>query len=280
MTGTLFVVATPIGNLEDVSFRAVRQLKEVALIAAEDTRRTAVLLQRHGIATPTTSFHEHNERERLPGLLSRLERGESIAVVSDAGTPGISDPGFRLVRAALDRGLRVEAIPGASAVLTALVVSGLPIHRFVFEGFAPPKAMARRAWLEQLAGETRTVAFYEAPHRLRATLSEALAVLGDREAVVARELTKLHEEVARGRLSVLLEHFQEPRGEVTVVLAGQSENTGQCVAAPSDTDLCLEFGQLTETGLGRREALTALARRYGMPSRDLYAALERAKRHD
>ncbi len=280
MTGTLFVVATPIGNLEDVSFRAVRQLKEVALIAAEDTRRTAVLLQRHGIATPTTSFHEHNERERLPGLLSRLERGESIAVVSDAGTPGISDPGFRLVRAALDRGLRVEAIPGASAVLTALVVSGLPIHRFVFEGFAPPKAMARRAWLEQLAGETRTVVFYEAPHRLRATLSEALAVLGDREAVVARELTKLHEEVARGRLSVLLEHFQEPRGEVTVVLAGQSENTGQCVAAPSDTDLCLEFGQLTETGLGRREALTALARRYGMPSRDLYAALERAKRHD
>jgi 16S rRNA (cytidine1402-2'-O)-methyltransferase len=278
MPGTLFVVATPIGNLEDMTHRAVRVLAEASVIAAEDTRRTAVLLRRYGISTPTTSFHEHNERERLPRLIERLESGDSVAIVSDAGTPGISDPGYRLVRAALDHRIHVEAIPGPSAILASLVLSGLPTGRFVFEGFAPPRADPRSAWLQGLAKERRTCVFFEAPHRVRATLAAALDILGDREVAVVRELSKIHEEVLRGPISSVLNQLSAPRGEITVVLAPWS---GEDAAGhqPTDHDIFDEFGHMTEsTGLGRRQILAALAERFGMPVNAVYAAVERAKK--
>ena len=278
MPGTLFVVATPIGNLEDMTHRAVRVLAEAGVIAAEDTRRTAILLRRYGISTPTTSFHEHNEREKLPRLVDRLHSGESVAIVSDAGTPGLSDPGYRLVRAALDRQIRVEAIPGPSAILSSLVVSGLPTHRFVFEGFAPPRAEARRAWLQTLAREARTSVFFEAPHRVRATLAAALEIIGDREVAVVRELSKIHEEVVRGPISSVLDRLSAPRGEITIVLAPWS---GEDVPErqPTDRDIFEAFGQMTESaGLGRRQILAALAGRFRMPVNAVYAAIERAKK--
>jgi 16S rRNA (cytidine1402-2'-O)-methyltransferase len=278
MPGTLFVVATPIGNLEDMTHRAVRVLAEAGVIAAEDTRRTAILLRRYGISTPTTSFHEHNEREKLPRLIDRLHSGESVAIVSDAGTPGLSDPGYRLVRAALDRQIRVEAIPGPSAILSSLVVSGLPTHRFVFEGFAPPRAEARRAWLQTLAREARTSVFFEAPHRVRATLAAALEIIGDREVAVVRELSKIHEEVVRGPISSVLDRLSAPRGEITIVLAPWS---GEDVPErqPTDRDIFEAFGQMTESaGLGRRQILAALAGRLRMPVNAVYAAIERAKK--
>ena len=278
MPGTLFVVATPIGNLEDMTHRAVRVLAEAGVIAAEDTRRTAILLRRYGISTPTTSFHEHNEREKLPRLIDRLHSGESVAIVSDAGTPGLSDPGYRLVRAALDRQIRVEAIPGPSAILSSLVVSGLPTHRFVFEGFAPPRAEARRAWLQTLAREARTSVFFEAPHRVRATLAAALEIIGDREVAVVRELTKIHEEILRGPISSVLDRLSAPRGEITIVLAPWS---GEDVPErqPTDRDIFEAFGQMTESaGLGRRQILAALAGRLRMPVNAVYAAIERAKK--
>jgi 16S rRNA (cytidine1402-2'-O)-methyltransferase len=278
MPGTLFVVATPIGNLEDMTLRAVRVLAEASVIAAEDTRRTAVLLRRYGISTPTTSFHEHNERERLPRLIGRLESGDSVAIVSDAGTPGISDPGYRLVRAALDRQIHVEAIPGPSAILASLVVSGLPTRRFVFEGFAPARAEARRAWLQSLARETRTCVFFEAPHRVRATLAAALEILGDREVVVVRELSKIHEEVLRGPISTVLDRLSAPRGEITVVLAPWAGDDA-AEQQPTDRHIFDAFGHMTEsTGLGRRQILAALAERFRMPVNAVYAAVERAKK--
>jgi 16S rRNA (cytidine1402-2'-O)-methyltransferase len=278
MPGTLFVVATPIGNLEDMTHRAVRVLTEASVIAAEDTRRTAILLRRYGISTPTTSFHEHNERERLPRLIERLESGDSVAIVSDAGTPGISDPGYRLVRAALDHRIDVEAIPGPSAILASLVVSGLPTRRFVFEGFVPPRAEARKAWLHGLAREKRTCVFFEAPHRVRATLAAALDVLGDREVAVVRELSKIHEEVLRGPISAVLDRLPAPRGEITIVLAPWSgEDT--VAQQPTDRHILDEFGHMTKaTGLGRRQILSALAERFGMPVNAVYAAVERAKK--
>ena len=278
MPGTLFVVATPIGNLEDMTHRAVRVLAEAGVIAAEDTRRTAILLRRYGISTPTTSFHEHNEREKLPRLIERLHSGESVAIVSDAGTPGISDPGYRLVRAALDRQIRVEAIPGPSAILSSLVVSGLPTHRFVFEGFAPPRAEARRAWLQTLAREGRTSVFFEAPHRVRATLAAALEIIGDREVAVVRELSKIHEEILRGPISSVLDRLSAPRGEITIVLApwaGEDVPEQQ----PTDRDIFEAFGQMTKSAkLGRRQILAALAGRFRMPVNAIYAAVERAKK--
>lgn len=278
MPGTLFLVATPIGNLEDVTFRALRILREAAVIAAEDTRRTAGLLAHFEIRTPTTSFFEHNEREKIPQLIQRLEAGEHVALVSDAGTPGVSDPGYRLVRAAIEAGLRVEAVPGASAVLTALVASGLPTHAFIFAGFPPARRQAREKWLAALAERRETLVFYEAPHRVRETLQAALDVLGDRPAAVCRELTKLHEEVARGPLSTLVSQLDEPRGEFTLVVGPPAEAEAVPVEAPEEGRLLEEFYQLTEnSGLNRREAVSRLASRYDTPARQVYAAIERAK---
>ena len=222
--GTLYVVATPIGNAEDVTPRAIRVLSEADMIACEDTRRTGRLLAAHGIRTPTVSYFEHNEERRTPELVARMLAGETVALVTDAGTPAISDPGYRLVRAALDAGLRVVAVPGASAVIAALSVAGLPTDRFVFEGFLPARGAARRHALERLRGEHRTIVFYEAARRLAETLAELAAAFGgERSAAILREITKVHEETRRGTLGELVALFKqtEALGEVTIVVAGK-----------------------------------------------------------
>ena len=222
MAGTLYVVSTPIGNLEDLTYRAVRVLSEVDIVACEDTRHSQKLLNHYGIKTKTVSYHEHNERDRAGELLASLKSGLDVAIVSDAGTPGISDPGFRVVRMALEAGLRVVPIPGPTALVSALVASGLPSDEFFFAGFLPARSGARRTRLADLAAIPSTLVFYEAPHRIVASLEDAREILGEREAVVARELTKLHEEVLRGRLSELADKFSqaahEPRGEMVVVI--------------------------------------------------------------
>ncbi len=221
-TGTLYLVSTPIGNLEDITLRALRVLKEVELIAAEDTRRTRRLLRHYQISRPLISYHDHNKEARSPSLLEKLNSGKSLALVSDAGTPGISDPAFYLVRLAIQHGVPVVPVPGPSALISALIVSGLPPDRFAFEGFLPAKSGRRRKKLQALAGEERTILFFESPYRLKRTLEDILEIMGDRRATVARELTKKFEEVARGTVAHLLDHFEEkkPRGEVVIVLAG------------------------------------------------------------
>jgi len=221
-SGTLYLVSTPIGNLEDITLRALRVLKEADLIAAEDTRRTRLLLQRYQISRPMTSYHDHNKEARSPFLLDKLLQGKSVALASDAGTPGISDPAFYLVRLAIEHGVPVVPVPGPSALVSALIVSGLPPDRFAFEGFLPSKSGRRQSRLKALAREERTLLFFESPHRLKRTLEDILEVLGDRRAAVARELTKKFEEIARGSVSQLLDHYGEkkPRGEVVIVLAG------------------------------------------------------------
>ena len=219
MPGILYVVATPIGNLEDVTFRAIRVLREVAVIAAEDTRRTARLLQHYSISTPTTSLHEHNERARTPSLISRLARGESVALVSDAGTPVVSDPGAVLVAAAHAAGIRVEPVPGPSAALAAVSASGLQAEQVLFVGFPPSRSIARKRWLETLRDESRVIVFFEAPHRIRATLADLLAIFGDRVVAIGRELTKAYEELVVNPISLHLEHFTEPKGEFTLVVS-------------------------------------------------------------
>jgi 16S rRNA (cytidine1402-2'-O)-methyltransferase len=276
--GILFLVATPIGNLEDVSLRALRVLREADLVAAEDTRHSAKLLHHYDIRRPTTSLHEHNEAEKVPALVAQLSAGARIAVVTDAGTPSVSDPGFRLVRAAIAAGIRVEAIPGPSAALTALVASGLPTDAFVFAGFPPPRATARATWLESLRDERRTLVFFEAPHRIRQTLEDVLRILGDRQVALGRELTKLHEEFLRGPLSSVLPLVSHPLGEFTIVLSGKSEDKANDAAQVHDSQILSEFCCLTENGRGRREAISELAKLHGMRSRDVFSALDRARR--
>ena len=217
MPGTLFVVATPIGNLEDITARALRVLREASIIAAEDTRRTANLLARYAIVTPTTSLHEHNEAQKSASIVERLQRGENIALVSDAGTPTISDPGLRLIRTAIEAGLRVESIPGPNAAIAALAASGLPADTFVFLGFPPTRSKARSDWFERARAVGGTVVFFEAPHRIRETLGELRRVAGDCPVVVCRELTKIHEELVRGPISEVLDRLDAPVGEFTVV---------------------------------------------------------------
>ena len=276
-SGTLFLVATPIGNLEDVTLRALRILRTADLVAAEDTRHTAKLLTHYDIRTPTPSLHEHNEHEKVPALVARLLCGATIALVTDAGTPSVSDPGFRLASAAIAARVRVEAIPGASAVLAALVASGLPTDAFVFAGFAPPKSTARQGWFTALADERRTIVFFEAPHRIVAALGDALHVLGDRTVAVGRELTKLHENWVRGPISDVLHVLGEPRGEYTVVVAGLTDESPTRSSQVTDQQLLDDFCRMTENGLGRRDALSALAKRHGMRSRDVFAAIDRAR---
>src|SRR5438128_6319958 len=221
--GILYVVATPIGNLEDVTLRALRVLGEVDLIAAEDTRRTRTLLERHGIARPLTSYYDAVERDRAPAIIARLQAGASVALVSDAGTPGIADPGYHLVRGALAAGVPVVPVPGPSALTALVSVAGFPAERFVFEGFLPSRPGPRAARLAALAHEPRALVFFDAPRRRAAFLAAAEAALGDRAAALARELTKRHEEILRGRLSALRERVARRaslRGEVTVLVAG------------------------------------------------------------
>jgi 16S rRNA (cytidine1402-2'-O)-methyltransferase len=275
---TLFLVSTPIGNLEDITLRALRVLREASLIAAEDTRHTAKLLSHFDIRTPSTSFYEQVEHEKTPRLLERLAAGDTIALVSDAGTPGVSDPGYRLVKAAIAAGVRVEAVPGASSVLAALVPSGLPTGAFSFLGFPPPREQARDRWLEALADRRETLVFFEAPHRVRESLEAIRRVLGDRQISLGRELTKLHEEFIRGSVTEVLDRMTAPRGEFTLVVAGADEDKPTVEPLPDAQSLLIEFGRLIESGrMSRRDAVNSLAARYGVTSKELYRAVETAK---
>jgi 16S rRNA (cytidine1402-2'-O)-methyltransferase len=279
MPGTLFVVATPIGNLEDITMRALRVLREATLIAAEDTRRTSHLLARYAIQTPTTSLHEHNEGRKAAALVARLVAGESVALVSDAGTPTISDPGQHLIRQALDAGIRVEPVPGPNAAIATLAVSGFETDAFTFLGFPPTRSKDRKRWLERLCASGPVVVFYEAPHRIRRTLADLLTVVGDGQVVIGRELTKKHEELVRGPISIAQNSLAEPKGEFTIALKiGRITNNGERVL-PSDSSILAEFGHATKCAeLSRREILISLAEKYGMTPNDMYAAIERAKK--
>ena len=275
------MVATPIGNLEDISARALRVLREVAVIAAEDTRRTGNLLARYGITTPTTSFHQHNEQGKAEALIARLQQGQNVALVSDAGTPTLSDPGHLLVRRLLDEGIRVEPIPGPNAAVAALSASGYPASSFTFLGFPPVRSDDRKRWLNDLASAGRPVIFYEAPHRLRTTLEQLQARFGDSEIVVARELTKVHEEFVKGPISHSLSHFIEPTGEFTIILdAGRLPDVAQrsSQACHSDADIADEFSLMTKSRTHtRRQAVSSLAKKYAMPARDVYQIVEKSK---
>ncbi|MBN2438669.1 MAG: 16S rRNA (cytidine(1402)-2'-O)-methyltransferase [Deltaproteobacteria bacterium] len=272
--GTLYVVATPIGNLEDITLRAIRILKEVRLIAAEDTRRTRILLDKYGITTPLTSLYDQNEAKKSGLLIARLLKGEDVAYVSDAGTPGISDPGYILVREAVLQGIRVAPIPGASALIAALSVSGLPMDSFVFLGFLPSKPVRRRKWLASLREEERTLIFYESPHRLPASLKDIAAVLGDREVVVSREMTKIHEEFLRGPAGVVTAGMGNGavKGEVTLIVAGRAGEIPEC----TDAEIIRRCGQLQrEAGeeLSRRDMADRIAQETGVSRRRIYRVL-------
>ena len=274
MAGILYVVATPIGNLEDVTLRALKVLRDVSIVAAEDTRRTARLLQHYSIPTPTTSLHEHNERQKAPKLIERLLAGDSIALVSDAGTPVVSDPGQALIAAARDAGVRVESIPGASAVMAAVAASGLDTREFTFLGFPPNRSIDRKKWLAAAAAQPRLVVFFEAPHRILGMLTDLSAVAGgDRVVGLARELTKTHEELVIQPIHVLLARFKEPRGEFTVLLPPATHAGAERESIDPET-IAREFGELTNNGrLKRREALKVLAERYGVAVNALYKLL-------
>lgn len=271
MAGTLYLVATPIGNLEDITLRAVRILKQVNLIACEDTRQTRKLLNHYGIQTRVVSYHEHNEAQRTPELLARLRAGDSIALVSDAGTPLVSDPGYRLVERAVAEGVRVEPVPGPSALLAALTASGLPSNRFYFAGFLPAGAGQRRKELEQLKDLETTLIFFEAPHRILKTLADLEEVFGQRPVVLARELTKIHEEFLRGApadLRAELERRAPVRGEFTVVVGPAPAPHREEQQVP----LACEVEECVRSGMTRMEAIKAVARRRGLSKREVYAA--------
>jgi 16S rRNA (cytidine1402-2'-O)-methyltransferase len=271
--GRLYLVATPIGNLEDITLRALRVLREADVIACEDTRQTRKLLERHRIDQDLLSYHEHNERERAAELVERIEAGQSVALVSDAGMPLVSDPGRHLVDRCIERGIRVIPIPGPSAFLAALAASGLETEEFLFAGFLPARAGERGRRLLALASEPRTLVFYEAPHRLAAALHDALEILGDRRAVVARELTKIHEEFRRGRLSELAGEYERtaPRGEITLLIApAEAAAPAAGVAAAS---LAERVAELQGQGLDRKAALKQAARERGMAKREAYRQL-------
>ncbi len=274
MPSELFIVATPIGNLSDMTFRAVETLKSVDLIACEDTRHSRKLLDHYGIDKPLVSLHEHNEASRSAELAGRMAEGLSIALISDAGTPIVSDPGFRLVREVLSRGIRVTPIPGPSASVAALAASGLPSNEFFFAGFLPRKEGERRRRLEQLSRMGSTIILYEAPHRILATLGEVAAVMGDPEICIARELTKLHEEFLRGRageVAAQLRSRGEIRGEFTLLIAPRLE---------SDEELGVEeeVMALIGTGMKKIDAIKAVARNRGLGKRDVYEAMENYER--
>ena len=273
MSGTLYLVATPIGNLADITHRALQVLKDVDLIACEDTRHTHKLLRHYAITTKTISYHEHNEQQRAAHLIDLLKQGSDVAVVSDAGTPSISDPGFRLVRAAIESDVPVVPVPGPSALISALIAAGLPTDEFFFAGFLPSRSNARRAKLNELRSIPGTLIFYEAPHRLAMTLSDAYEILGEREAVVARELTKLHEEIRRGRLSKLSSHYadeENPRGEIVVLIDHNVIDEPARKNAATVSSLVEQFEQ---DGLDHRAALKKAARELGLSRAEAYRKL-------
>ncbi len=276
MAGSLYVVSTPIGNLDDMTVRAVGTLKAVGLIAAEDTRRTDRLLKHFGIATRATSLHEHNEHQKIPQLLGKLAEGTDIALVSDAGTPLVADPGQRLVARAAAEGIRIVPIPGASAVLAALAVAGYPADAFVFAGFAPSKSNDRRKWLSELANERRTVVFFEAPHRITQTFADMAELLADRPITVARELTKLHEQVLRSPARNLPLLTIPAKGEFALVL-GPVSGVDQEVQTIDDKELASYFYQLTDSAQTPRRAAAETAAKFGLSTNDVYARLARLK---
>lgn len=279
MLGTLFVVATPIGNLEDITARALRVLREVALIAAEDTRHTAGLLGKYGITTPTTSLHEHNESRKATVLLERLKAGEDIALVSDAGTPTVSDPGHRLIRAALVEGVRVVPIPGPSAAIAALSVSGFSGDQFVFLGFPPVKPAERKRWFAQLKQSGRVAVFFEAPHRVRQTLEALQLELGDIPIFVGRELTKAHEELVIRPISEVLEGQSSPRGEFVLVV-DPGHSTKNDASQVSDDQITKEFRlALGNGGRTRRQAAAEAGRVLGLSTNDVYSAVQRTAKY-
>lgn len=263
----LYVVATPIGNLEDISLRALRTLREVKLIAAEDTRRTRKLLNHYDIKTPMTSYHEHNRRAKLDYILGHLEGGD-VALVCNAGMPGISDPGHELIVSAIQRGIPIVPIPGASVVITALVVSGLSTEQFVYLGFLPNRSAEKRRLLESIVYEKRTIITFESPHRLLGTLSDMLLVLGDRRIAVCRELTKVHEEVFRGTISQAVEHFTEQRGEFTLVIEGKVEEDKPQLTE----DIEKELYHMQRAGIKAKEAVARVAVETGVSKKELYQA--------
>ena len=272
--GVLFLIGTPIGNLEDISLRAIRVLGEVDVIAAEDTRRAKILLGRYDIKTPVISYHEQGGRGRTASLLERL-RGADVALITEAGMPSISDPGYGIVAAAIEAGLPVDVLPGASAVSAALAVSGLPSHQFTFVGFPPRKAGERKRFLQSLSGEPRTLVLFEAPHRLRATLREAVDVFGPRRIAVCRELTKLHQEVFRGTIDEAAAHFAEPRGEFTLVIEGAEEGAGAGDDAVEAARRLLT--SLAGAGATGKDAVAQAVEAFGVPRRAAYRLWVEAK---
>jgi 16S rRNA (cytidine1402-2'-O)-methyltransferase len=277
--GKLFVVGTPIGNLEDITLRAIRTLKEVNLIACEDTRRTQNLLNAYKIQTPTVSYHEHNEMTRAPELIIQMEEGSSIALVADAGMPVVSDPGFRLVHLAIRHSIPVIPVPGASAFVAALAASGLPVDKFRFLGFLPSKKSQRRTALQDMKDATKTLVFYEAPHRLPEMLKDAREILGDREIVVAREVTKVHEEFVRGSISTSLEYFKKRpvKGEITVLVGLQTaaeDNGGSPRAASVKSEI---QAAMAEHKVDERAAMKIVARARGVSKSDVYRELQAEK---
>lgn len=274
MSGTLYLVATPIGNLEDITYRAVRVLREVDLIACEDTRQTRKLLDHYGIRKPLLSYHEHNETRRAEELLARLRQGVRLALVSDAGTPLVSDPGYRLVAKVIEEGVPVEPIPGPSALLAALTASGMPTDVFYFGGFLPAKAGHRRKALEKLRGEEATLVFYEAPHRILVTLADIAATLGPRPVVLARELTKLHEEFLRGTPETLRQILSERpsvKGEITLLIGKATAKAAEATPIHEAVKAAIR------DGMSRMEAMKSVARRHGISKREVYRVMEEAE---
>jgi 16S rRNA (cytidine1402-2'-O)-methyltransferase len=268
--GTLYLVPTPIGNLDDITLRAVRVLREVDLIAAEDTRRAAILFAHFDLHTPVTSYFEHNKLSKLDRILTTLEQGD-VALISEAGTPGLSDPGYELIKAALERGHPIVPLPGATAAIPALVASGLPTDSFVFAGFLPRKAGDRRRALEQVRSDRRTLIFYEAPHRVRDTLQDMLAIFGDRSICVARELTKVHEEIWRGSIAGALQRFSaEALGEFVLVVAGAPE-----VERWDEDRVRAALREEIAHGVSTAEAARAVAEMSGWNKRAVYALLNK-----
>ena len=276
--GTLYLVATPIGNLEDITLRALRILEhEVALIAAEDTRRTAKLLNHYGIHTITTSFHVHNERKKQSSLIQRLACGDSLALVSDAGTPLLSDPGSHLVRQALADGIPVQTVPGPNAAVAGLVMSGLAEDSFTFVGFPPHRSKARTDWLLAISNEPRPLILFESPHRIRTTLQKMMEIFGDRLISVCREITKIHECLVTGPISEVLNKLSEPRGEYTLVISPADQTIEQPININKAMARNL-FGYLTKQGgFSRRTAIRKVAQVYGLTSREVYLAIEEGK---